>query len=258
MGTGKHRAPNPQRQKVGSMVAAGAVPLVLALVGTGTANAEPAQSATVTQPEQKPQWPAADAPNAHPYEGLTIPDNTKSSLQWSRSAPDRSYLAPVGVLHAPVPVAPVPPIAPPPGKFRFGDVQVDAPDWINQEQAIQINDNAAMAEANLATFLDSIGLERSRSDRIAGQTVGTAAMGALAGAASAAPVALTSAALGGVLGLVVGLPMVPVGMVAGPVLGAAVGAAVITIPAAVLGAAAGAAVGAVNAFNAPPRVVPNV
>lgn len=254
MGTGKHRAPNPQRQKMGTMVAAGAVPLVLALVGTGTANADPAQSNTVTQ-DQKPQWPAADAPNAMPYEGLHIPDSTKSSLQWSRPAPDKKYLAPVGVLHPPGPVAPVPPIAPPPGKFRFGDVTVDAPDWINQEQAIQINDNSAMAEANLATFLDSIGMERSRSDRIAGQTIGTAAMGALAGAGAAVPVTASSAMVGGVLGLVIGLPLVPVGLVAGPVLGAAVGAAVITFPAAAIGAAAGAAVGAVNAFNAPSRVV---
>ncbi|MFI9502994.1 hypothetical protein [Nocardia sp. NPDC052566] len=257
MGTGKHRAPNPQRQKVGSMVAASAVPLVLALVGTGTAQAAPAQSPTVTQPEQKAQWPAADAPNALPYEGLIIPENTRSSLQWSRPAPDRSYLAPVGVLHPPAAVPAVPPIAPPPGKFRFGDVQVDAPNWINEEQAIQINDNAALIESNLATFLDSIGMERSRSDRIAGQAVGTAAMGAVAGAASAAPFALTSAAVGGVLGLVAGVPFVPVGFVAGPVLGAAVGAAVITVPAAAVGAVAGAAVGAVNAFNAPPRVVGN-
>ncbi|MFD0363226.1 hypothetical protein ACFQZZ_17405 [Nocardia sp. GCM10030253] len=237
------------------MVAAGAVPIVLALVGTGTANAEPAQSNTVTHPEQKAQWPAADSPNAVPYEGLNIPDNTRSSLQWSRPAPDKRYLAPVGVLHPPVPVAPVPPIAPPPGQFRFGDVTVPTPDWIDQEQAIQINDNAAMAEANLATFLDSVGMERSRSDRIAGQTIGTAAMGALAGAGASAPIALTSAVMGGVVGLVVGLPILPVGIVAGPMLGAGVGAAVITIPAAALGAAAGAAVGAVNAFNAPSRVV---
>ncbi|WP_433205834.1 hypothetical protein ACQP1G_18755 [Nocardia sp. CA-107356] len=240
---------------MGTMVAAGAVPLVLALVGTGTANAEPAQSNTVTQPEPKTQWPAADAPNAAPYEGLTIPDDTMSSLQWSRPAPDKRYLAPVGVLHPPTAVAPVPPIAPPPGKFRFGDVVVDAPDWINQEQAIQINDSAALAEADLATFLDSIGMERSRSDRIAGQTMGTAAMGALAGAASSAPVAATSALVGGALGLVVGLPFVPVGIVAGPVLGATFGAAVITAPAAAIGAAAGAAVGAFNALNAPSRAV---
>ncbi|WP_378731379.1 hypothetical protein [Nocardia brasiliensis] len=236
------------------MVAAGAVPLVLALVGTGTANAEPAQPNAAAQ-DMPAQWPAAEPPNAMPYEGLNIPDNTRSSLQWSRPLPEKKYLAPVGVLHAPIPVAPVPPIAPPPGKFRFGDVQVDAPDWIDQEQAIQINDNSAMIEANLATFLDSIGMERSRSDRIAGQTVGTAALGAMAGAASGAPFAAVSGLVGGTLGLVVGLPFVPVGIVAGPMLGASFGAAVITVPAAAIGAAAGAAVGAVNAFNAPSRVV---
>ncbi|WP_024804734.1 hypothetical protein [Nocardia sp. BMG51109] len=234
----------------------------MAVVGTGTANAapsEPSQATTQDHGAQEehaaPQWPAGDAPNARPYEGLHIPGDTLSSLQTARTLPDKSYLAPVGTLHPPVPVAPVPPIAPPPGKFRFGDVQVDAPPWLDREQAIQINDNAAQTEANLATFLDSVGMERSRSDRIAGQTVGSAAVGAVAGAASAAPFALTSGVVGGVVGLVVGLPFVPVGVVAGPAMGAAFGAGVITVPAAAIGAAAGAAVGAVNSFNAPPRVV---
>ncbi|MBL1073978.1 hypothetical protein JK358_06185 [Nocardia sp. 2] len=237
------------------MVAAGAVPLVLAIVGTGAANAAPAEVNPVAQHDDAPQWPAADSPNVMPYEGLNIPDETKSSIQWSRPAPDKKYLAPVGVLHAPVPVAAVPPIAPPPGKFRFGDVVVDAPNWIDSEQAIQINDNAAQIEANLATFLDSIGMERSRSDRIAGQTVGTAAVGAALGAASAAPFALTSATVGAAAGLVVGLPLFPVGLVGGPAIGAAAGAAMIVVPAAMAGAAVGAVVGAVNSFNAPPRVV---
>ncbi|MEV6067061.1 hypothetical protein AB0L82_10965 [Nocardia sp. NPDC052001] len=240
------------------MVAAGAVPLVMAIVGTGAANAAPVQTDPVAQHDgAAPQWPAADAPNVMPYEGLQIPSDTKSSIQWSRQAPDKSYLAPVGALHAPMPVPAVPPIAPPAGKFRFGDVIVDAPNWIDSEQAIQINDNSAQTEANLATFLDSIGLERSRSDRIAGQTVGTAAMGAVAGASASMPIALTSATVGAALGLVVGLPLFPVGLVAGPAAGAAAGAAVIALPAAAAGAAVGAVVGAVNAFNAPPRVVAN-
>ncbi|QIS19786.1 hypothetical protein [Nocardia terpenica] len=257
MAAGKHRAPNPHRLRVSNAVAAGAVPLVLAIVGSGVANAAPAEQSQAAQQDQapKPQWPAGDTPNARPYEGLHIPGNTLSSLQSARSMPDRSYLAPVGVLHPPAPVPAVPPIAPPPGKFRFGDVQVDAPEWMDREQAIEINDNSAQTEANLATFLDSIGMERSRSDRIAGQTVGTAAQGAVAGAAMAAPLALTSGLVGGALGLVIGLPFMPVGVVAGPVLGASIGAGVITAPAAVAGAAAGAVVGAVSSFNAPPRVV---
>ncbi|MFF0490430.1 hypothetical protein ACWDSJ_21980 [Nocardia sp. NPDC003482] len=236
-------------------VAAGAVPLVLAIVGSGTAQAAPAESNAAAAQDAPAQWPAVEAPNVQPYEGLNIPDDTYSSLQTARAMPSRSYLAPVGVLHPPGPVAPVPPIAPPPNKFRFGDVQVDVPAGMDREQAIEINDQAAQTEANLATFLDSMGMERSRSDRIAGQTVGTAAQGAIAGAAMSTPIAATSALVGGVVGLVVGLPFMPVGVVAGPVLGAAMGASVIAVPAAAVGAAAGAVVGAVNAFNAPPRVV---
>ncbi|WP_280389423.1 hypothetical protein [Nocardia wallacei] len=226
---------------------------MLAVVGTGTANAAPTEPNQAAQQDQAPrQWPASEAPNVQPYEGLNIPHNTLSSLQDARAMPDKSYLAPVGALHAPVPVAPVPPIAPPPDKFRFGDVQVDAPAWIDREQAIQINDTAARTEADLATFLDSVGMERSRSDRIAGQTVGSAAVGALAGAATAAPIALTSGLVGGVVGLVVGLPFMPVGMVAGPALGAAFGASVITVPAAAIGAAAGAVVGGGGGGAPPP------
>ena len=255
MAGGKHRAPNPHRNRVGSVVAAGAVPLVLAIVGSGSANAAPAQPHPATHQDQTPQWPATPAPGVHPYEGLHIPGGTLSSLQNARSMPDDSYLAPVGALHLPAPVPAVPPIAPPPGEFRFGDVQVPAPAWIDREQAIEVNDQSAQTEANLATFLDSVGMERSRSDRIAGQTIGTAAMGAVAGASAAAPLALTSGLVGGVLGLVVGLPFVPVGVVAGPMLGATMGAGVITVPAAAVGAAAGAVVGAVDSFNAPPRVV---
>ncbi|WP_280252388.1 hypothetical protein, partial [Nocardia abscessus] len=184
MGTGKHRAPKPNRPKVGSIVAAGTVPLVLALVGTGTANAEPDRSVPVNRfdfgalSDAAAQWPGAEAPNVRPYEGVRIPDDTLSSLQWARPLPVHEYLAPLVGLHAPAPVAPVPPIAPPPGKLRFGDVQVDAPEWLYREQAIQINDSAAMAEADMATFLDSVGMERTRSDRVASQTMGAAPRGA--------------------------------------------------------------------------------
>ncbi|MFE2999537.1 hypothetical protein ACFXG4_31595 [Nocardia sp. NPDC059246] len=103
MAAGKHRALNPHRNKVGNVVAAGAVPLILAIVGPGTANAAPAEVAPMTQQDDAPraQWPAADAPNVNPYEGLHIPGDIKSSIQWSSQAPDTSYLAPVGVLHPP-------------------------------------------------------------------------------------------------------------------------------------------------------------
>ncbi|MBY8860540.1 hypothetical protein K7711_29000 [Nocardia sp. CA2R105] len=252
MAGGKHRASNPNRTRVGSVVAASAVPLVLAVAGSGTATAAPAQSDAVPQHHAAhPQSPASNIPNAQPR----ISGDVLTSLPSARPLPDQRYLAPVGELHAPKAVAPVAPIAPPPGKFRFGDVQLNAPTWINRDQEVAVNDQSARAEAGLATFLDSVGMERSRSDRIAGATVGDAAIGAAAGATASAPLAATSGLVGGVAGLVVGVPFLPIGLVAGPALGAAIGTGVITVPAAAMGAAAGAAVGAAQGFAAPPHVV---
>lgn len=274
MGTGKHTAVSPRRRKMGSMVVAGAAPVVFALAGTGTAHADPAGSPPLhrsehispdvtpehevvgTDPavEADPQWPAAVAPNVRPYRGIRIPDDTYTSLQWARPVPDSEYLSPLEVLHAPAPVAPVPPIAPPPGKLRFGDVHVDSPDWLPREQAVQLNDGAAVTEAHLATFLDSVGMERTRSDRVAGQTVGAAALGAAAGAAVASPFALVGAGLGGVIGAAVGVPFAPIGLAAVP-LGAAYGAALMVAPLAAIGAGVGAGLGAVHALSAPPRAL---
>ncbi|MGI5218157.1 hypothetical protein [Nocardia sp. CA-290969] len=279
MGSGKHRALSPRRQKMGSLMVAGAVPVVLAMVGNGTASAEPGRYTAVSpaghddsaphtaagaapagesevpgQPDEEARWPNAEVPNVRPYHGVRIPDDTLSSLQWARPVPDSDYLSPVENLHGPVPVSPVPPIAPPPGVLRFGDVRVDAPEWLPREQAIQLNDGAATTEAELATFLDSVGMERTRSDRVAGQTLGAAALGAAAGAAVAAPFALVGAGVGGALGLAIGLPFAPIGLGAAP-LGAAYGAALMAAPLAAVGAGIGAGVGAAHALSAPPRAV---
>ncbi|WP_433566139.1 hypothetical protein ACQP1O_13475 [Nocardia sp. CA-151230] len=263
--------------------------MTLGLAGTGPANAAHTESTEVSQPDQSRQdqrladpsrpgrtqpdgsqpdglqgdqprsdqpvqWPAAEAPNVHPYQGLRIPDNTLSSLQWARPMPENKYLAPLGELHLPVPVAPVPPIAPPAGKLRFGDVQVDSPEWLNREQAIQLNDGAAQAEAATATFLDSIGMERSRSDRVAGEIIGGAAVGIAAGAVAASPFGLFGGVVGGMMGTVIGLPFAPIGLAAVPV-GAAYGAALMEVPIAAFGAGIGASLGAVHALSAPPRAV---
>lgn len=261
------------------MVVAGAVPVVLTLVGTGGANAEPdryrpadssghlapvadeavpadssAGTGAAGQADDSAQWPGAEAPNVRPYQGVRIPDDILSSLQWARPAPESDYLAPVEALHAPVPVAPVPPIAPPPGALRFGDVRVDSPEWLPREQAIQINDGSAAAEANLATFLDSVGMERTRSDRVAGQTMGAAAIGAAAGAAFASPFALIGAGVGGAMGLAIGAPFAPIGLAAAP-LGAAYGFALMAAPLAAIGAGIGAGIGAAAALSAPPRAL---
>ncbi|WP_256673164.1 hypothetical protein [Nocardia cyriacigeorgica] len=283
MATAKHRMIHPQRQKVGSIVVAGAVPLVMALVGTGTATAttSPAQPTTMSghapstaplggtaaAPIAEPNAPqqASDAPATAPEALVAAPGTARQSaaepgahttLTWSRPVPDKSYLAPLGDLHAPTQVQPVAPIAPPPGQLRFGDVAIESPAWLDPQQAAQVNDGAANAEAGLATFLDSVGMERSRSDRVASQTIGAAAVGAVAGASASTPLAATSAVVGAVAGLVAGVPFLPAGLVAGPMLGAAIGAAVIAVPAAAIGAAAGAAIGAVDALAAPPHGQP--
>ncbi|WP_433729925.1 hypothetical protein ACQP0C_01775 [Nocardia sp. CA-129566] len=264
------------------MVVAGAVPVVLTLVGSsGTANAEPGRHAPVSQTEhgghvafvaddtdsgeespavqleqteQSQDWPDAYVPNVRPYRGMRIPDNTRSSLQWARPVPKYEYLSPVESLHGPIPVAPVPPIAPPPGMLRFGNVQVEAPDWLPREPAIQLNDAAAVTEADLATFFDSVGMERTRSDRVASQTVGSAALGAAAGAVVASPFALIGAGVGGALGMAIGLPFAPIGLAAGPI-GAAYGAAIMAAPLAAIGAGIGGGLGAMQALTAPPRAL---
>ncbi|MEV6099715.1 hypothetical protein [Nocardia sp. NPDC051981] len=89
MAAGKHRPLNPHRNKVGNVVAAGAVPLLPAIVGSGTANAAPAEVAPVTQQDDAPrQWPAAEAPNMNPHEGLHIPGAIPVSANAAGAAVD--------------------------------------------------------------------------------------------------------------------------------------------------------------------------
>ncbi|NNH69455.1 hypothetical protein HLB23_06150 [Nocardia uniformis] len=147
--------------------------------------------------------------------------------------------------------AEVAPIAAPEGKLRFGDTQVDVPEWLTPEQADQINDLSATAEAELAQTLDSAGFEPSRSDRIAAQTIGTAAVGAAVGVAVAAPLEGAALVMGGFVGAMAGMPFAPAGWVVGPVIGATAAVALVAVPAAAMGATVGAAVGAANGYLAP-------
>ncbi|MFI6865377.1 hypothetical protein [Nocardia sp. NPDC050406] len=142
-------------------------------------------------------------------------------------------------------------IAAPEGKLRFGDTQVDIPTWLTPEQADQVNEIVGTAEAELARTLDSAGFEPSRSDRIAAQTVGTAAVGAAVGVGVAAPVEVAAGAMGGFVGAMAGTPFAPAGWVFGPAVGATAGVALVAVPAATVGATIGAAVGAVNGYLAP-------
>lgn len=222
MGAGKHTAPNPHRSRIGTTVALGAIPLALAIVGAGAVTAGPSHASQITQSEQVTQWVRGDTPNTRRYKDIDTAENTLSSLQGARPQPDTDYLAPVGQLHLPVQVAPVPPIMPPPGRIRVGDLEATPPDWLDKRLTTQINDQSAVGEAAVATFLDSIGMERSRSDYVAEQTVGTAAVGMVVGTAASAAFAVGAVAIGGPGGLM------PAAMVleTGPMLGAAVGGVV--------------------------------
>lgn len=286
---GKHRATGPARRAAGSVVAAGALPLIATLISAGTANAEalPAPPASPLIPglPANPLQPAA-APD--PVRDLTtavhdatrvavrsatdtfgmaaapllpappaaahtpVADPLPAPLPATRPMPQHAYLAPQGELHAPVPVAPVAPIEAPPGKLRIGNIVMDAPPF----DVGEINTGAAQAEAQVATFFDSVGVERSRSDRMAAQTVGSAAIGASVANTLASPIATTSAMVGAVAGLISGVPFLPIGLVVGPILGAAIGYAVIAAPAMAVGAAVGGAIGAAEGYTAAPYGAP--
>lgn len=307
---GKHSVVVPPRRMVGSIVAAGAFPLVMALVGNGTANAAPqpdplgveqpdparivsdavtravADAVThlglepvpaplpLTAPEgavgplhrtptPAPHTPVGAQPARHtgtlatplpaPLAAAAVaqaPAGAATAV--SRPVPDQSYLSPLGQLHGPIPVPAVEPIQAPPGKIRVGNIVMDSPGI----DPTAINEGAAQAEAGLATFLDSVGIERSRSDRIAAQTLGSAAIGASVGSTVASPLAATSAMVGAVAGFISGIPFLPIGLLIGPILGGAIGYAVIAAPAMAVGAAIGGAVGAAEGLAAAPYGTP--
>lgn len=287
---GKHRAPGVTRRATGSVVAAGAVPLIATLIGAGTANAEalpaPPASPLIPALPANPLQPASAAPDPVREITAAVHDATRVAVRSAtdtfgvaaapflpappapapaavaepapgqapatRPLPQHAYLAPQGDLHAPVPVAPVAPIEAPPGKLRIGNIIMDAPPFDVRE----INTGAAQAEAQVATFYDSVGVERSRSDRMAAQTVGSAAIGASVANTLASPIATTSAMVGAVAGLISGVPFLPIGLVVGPVLGAAIGYAVIAAPAMAVGAAVGGAIGAAEGYTAAPYGAP--
>ncbi|MBH0780224.1 hypothetical protein [Nocardia bovistercoris] len=156
-----------------------------------------------------------------------------------------------GTLHLPDFSAPaVAPIQAPEGKIRVGSVQMDAPEWLPADITAQVNDGAAGAEASLAQTLDSAGFDPARSDRIAAEVVGKAAIGASVGSTLVSPLAGTSALIGAATGFVAGTPFAPAGWVVVTALGAGIGYGVIAAPAMLVGGAVGAAVGAVEGYNA--------
>ncbi|WP_225727527.1 MULTISPECIES: hypothetical protein [unclassified Nocardia] len=223
------------------------------------ADSAPAQGGSTpavdSVPAQDSSAPAVDSVPAQADSGAPVFVGRNSS-SGVRAIPDGSELAPVDPtrLHMPDPAAaaPVAPIAPPAGKLRAGDTQVDIPAWLPPEQAAQANGAAARTEAELARTLDSAGFAPSRSDRIAAQALGTGAVGAAVGAGVVSPLTVVAAMMGGFIGAMAGTPFAPAGWVFGPMAGATAAATLVTVPAMAVGTAVGAVVGGVNGYLAPP------
>lgn len=261
-----------------AVLLAGAVPMVMLIAAAGTADAtvsvgEIADQPGVTSPAQPgtaapPPPPAmpAPSPQAAPPVQYEQPPEVRNATVGSRPAPSTEKpVAPVRIedLHLPEPVPAVAPIAPPENTIRIGQWQSPRPEWLPPECADAINGAAAVAEAHVATALDSVGIPAGRSDRVSGATLAGAAVGGAAGGVAAgAPAAVAGAVVGGLIGATVGgiagavvgtVVAVPVvgtvtsgvaGTAIGAAAGAAAGAAIAGIPAAVAGAVAGGTVGA--------------
>ncbi|WP_433669087.1 hypothetical protein ACQP06_33875 [Nocardia sp. CA-136227] len=221
---------------------------------------QPGVTVPARPPSPQPQSQLADYP---------VPANFRPIPNTRDAAPALD----VQTLHAPTVVTPVLPIAPPPRTVRIGDFTTPAPDELPDNILNGVNGVAADAEAGLATGLNSIGVNPTRSDKIAAGALGGAAIGAGLGAVGAGvPAAVAGAAAGGLAGAAIGTAVgaglgaaavvvmpglaavdVPGGMIGGALIGggvgAAAGAAAAGIPAALAGGAvAGAAGAAVGGF----------
>ena len=233
------------------MVAAGVLPLVVALTCSGVSAAavtavsspdqpgvtSPSQPGTTAAPPPPPPAPApAPAPTVDQQDSPAVRNNepTRPEPQWAPAAP-----VVVPALHLPRPVPPVAPIRPPANTIRIGDFQTPTPPCIPPNVRDQINTAAANGEAGVAHFWDSIGFPPSRSDRAAAATVVGAAVGGTAGVVAAGvPTAAVGAVVGGLIGGTIG-------GVAGAALGTVVPVPVVgTVTSGVAGTAIGAAAGA--------------
>lgn len=288
---GKHRTTVRSRRAAGSVVAAGAVPLIATLIGAGTAHADvlpapPAPSIVPTVLPVLPPMPAlpggllppAPDPAVNPFGAAAgaLQEATRAAAQ---SVTDAVTAATAQFTHpvpgTQLPTAPIPAATPgtrpppedaypAPGEAPLADrpaAPIEAPPGTLRVGDLEmpvpfdtrdLNAGADRAQEQLTAFLDSAGIERSRADRVAAQAMSSGLIGAGIGTAAAAPVAIPFAMLGAVAGFVVGLPFLPTGLVVGPVLGATIAYGVVTVPAALAGAAIGAAFGATDGFTTQP------
>ena len=280
---------------------------ISAVTGAGIAQAAPesgwsnpnpgdtAPDSGWSNPNPTPTAPAPAPEPEQPRQFWTAPPSEYQDVEW-RQAPayqqpaynggyngggnsggytEPYYGDPIQVqdLHLPTYVEPVAPIAAPPQMLRMGDYTGEKPRWMSDVYLERTNNSFAVAEAQMATFWKSVGVDVERSDRVAATTVGGAAAGAIgAGAVAAGIGALGGGTIGGNIGLGLGgFVSVPLGAVpglpatvivpttvAGTGIGAVAGAAVLGIPAAIVGGIGGAAAaGAIGAGDtlAEPREI---
>ncbi len=244
---------------------AGVLPLALAVACAGIAVAVPQQPGVNDTPVQPGVSEPADEGRSE-LGAFGGPDSLDRLRPESRPVPEYTAPAPPVViedLHLPEAVEPVAPIAPPPRTLRIGDFTRPVPDEVPEDLLGGVNTTAADIEAALATQGRSIGINPSRSDKIAAATVGGALIGAtVVGVPGAAAGALGGGLIGAGIGAGVGFGMgggTPVlvgpGAAIGAAAGAAVGAAVVGIPAAAVGAVGGGVIGSVvgaTAFQGDP------
>lgn len=192
-----------------------------------------------------PAPPPAVVPPA-PAPDYVVPENFRAIPQPQEPAPAVNFQN----LHAPQPVKPVEPIAPPPRTLRMGDFVAPAPDQVPNDVLNDVNTAAAQTEANIATAFNSVGIDPSRSDKIAGGVIAGAATGAVIGAAvTGVPTAVAGGVVGGVIGgttgIVTAVPTLGATVPTGIIAGAAIGAAATGLPAAAAGAVIGGVIGGV-------------
>lgn len=238
---------------------ASAAPVELPAQGGVTTPAPSTQGGTTSVPKPAPAPPAKQIywtpPPAQQRQYAPLPDYNYDTNRYERQSapPPIDPLA----LRAPQPVTPEPIYLAPPEKIMVGDIHVNQPNWVTDDDRERTNNTAGLIRSEVATFYKSVGVDAGRADRVAAAQIGATVAGAAAGAAAGAvPGALIGGTLGGIAGAAAGgvvplpipvLPAVTTG-VAGTAAGAAIGAAVGAVPGAVVGGAAGLAAG--TAFGA--------
>ncbi|WP_405486767.1 hypothetical protein [Nocardia sp. NBC_00511] len=225
--------------------AVGVLPVAMAIACASVAQAVPQPG--VIAPGAGSPGAAGNSESRQP--GTTVGPTAPTSPQVEYVVPENHRPVPVQTepapavnwqeLHYPEPVAPVAPIAPPPRTVRIGDFYTPAPDEVPDDILNPVNDASANLEAGASTFLQSVGVNPSRSDKIS-------AMGA-AGAVTGAALLGGAAAIGG------GLVGAGIGGLAGAAAGAAIGAGIGTGVLVATAGAAAAATGGIGAAIAVPE-----